>query len=199
MAHTPHPHSGVFDPDQSRRDAIARAYALCGPAATRDELNALALDRSAEVLILVAVHPNTSPHVLEKLSRNWSREVREAVAGNPHTPVPVLEALAEDTYVRMVVSWNPSAPARLVRKIDSCIFWQGWGGAPGGYGPDLVLRLRLCAYVLSRRLVHRGSSVESVVDGSRDCPDLGSCRMARHARHLAAHEDPGAALRDLRN
>lgn len=95
---------------------------------------------------LLAQHPQTPPHLLERfltdddgrvrgaLARNpaipayWllqlaqdgDREVRQWVAAHPHTPPSILEQLACDEYeeVRKAAAQNPSAPRRVLELFE---------------------------------------------------------------------------------
>jgi len=95
---------------------------------------------------LVAQHPQTPPHLLERfltdddwrvrgaaarnpalpthwleqLAQDGDREVRQWVAINPHTPSLVLERLVCDEYkeVRQAVAENPSAPRRVLELFE---------------------------------------------------------------------------------
>lgn len=95
---------------------------------------------------LVAQHPQTPPHLLERfltdddwrvrgaaarnpalpahwleqLAQDGDREVRQWVATNPHTPSSVLERLVCDEYeeVRKAAAENPSAPQRVLALFE---------------------------------------------------------------------------------
>jgi len=64
----------------------------------------------------VALNPNTSPEILERLANDTDFWVRSSVAGNPNTPPETLERLAndEDYAVRWHVERNPNTPQYIL-------------------------------------------------------------------------------------
>lgn len=134
------------DVDRSVRQGVAR-----NSAAPPALLARLATDRTADVRQLVARHA-AAPHVLERLARDPSRDVRFTVARNPRTPPAALERLASDPEraVRQALVRNPATqPALLVRlaadahpKVRAAVarrsgatFAQGAQPAPGAHTP----------------------------------------------------------------
>ena len=67
----------------------------------------------------LARDPQSSPELLEALSRDEADVVRWEVAKNPSTPLHVLEELAyhDDEFVRTGVALNPSAPPHLLEVL----------------------------------------------------------------------------------
>ncbi len=146
----------IFDEDEAvRRAARLHPRTPAETAKLLDRLEAqLPVEAPFETLAqghywlrqLVAQHPQTPPHLLERLltdddwrvrgaaARNpalpahWleqlaqdgDREVRQWVAANPRTPSAVLERLAGDEYeeVRRAAAENPSAPRRVLELFE---------------------------------------------------------------------------------
>jgi 3-methyladenine DNA glycosylase AlkC len=69
---------------------------------------------------------NTSLDVLEKLSKDKDRWVREGVALNTSTPISILEKLStdEDWYVRRGVAINSSTPIKILEKLSKDKNWK---------------------------------------------------------------------------
>ncbi|MCX7782167.1 MAG: hypothetical protein N2318_00810, partial [Meiothermus sp.] len=68
----------------------------------------------------VARNPALPPHWLEQLAQDGDREVRQWVATNPHTPSSLLEQLVGDAYeeVRRAAAENPCAPQRVLALFE---------------------------------------------------------------------------------
>ena len=84
-------------------------------------LNELELSRhkSYEIRKLVASHPNTPSHTLERLCKDDTSHIRTKVAENPNTSNQTLEKLYQDSeyFVRAGVAKNPNTPPHLLEKI----------------------------------------------------------------------------------
>ncbi|GGA06788.1 hypothetical protein [Okeania sp. KiyG1] len=84
-------------------------------------LNELELShhKSYEIRRLVASHPNTPSHILERLCKDNNSNIRIKVAENPNTSSQTLEKLYKDSeyLVRAGVAKNPNTPPHLLEKI----------------------------------------------------------------------------------
>jgi hypothetical protein len=83
----------------------------------RDLLDRLSVEIDLNKYPEFAQHPLLDEILLERLSRNENKKVREYIALRPDTPISVLEVLADDpesTVVRRVLE-NPLTPQAILR------------------------------------------------------------------------------------
>lgn len=87
-------------------------------------INKIATDALKEDLqerdaLLFAQDPNTSPKILEKLSKDNDFTIRRAVALNPSTPMFVVEKMVNDDneYVRAIISLRRDIPISILEKL----------------------------------------------------------------------------------
>ncbi|HEY1015120.1 MAG TPA: hypothetical protein VGE07_20615, partial [Herpetosiphonaceae bacterium] len=68
---------------------------------------------------LAAVHPNTPPALLTRLSGHSSGRIRRLVATNPKLPPGAMPRLAsdKDRHVRLAVARNPNAPGPVLARL----------------------------------------------------------------------------------
>ena len=77
-------------------DCTTRIYAANNKYLPEDALNNMRTDVSAEIRVLVAQSPKTTPETLKYLSEDSNFRVRRAVAENENTPIEILQNMADN-------------------------------------------------------------------------------------------------------
>jgi hypothetical protein len=87
------------------------------------DFEACALDSNEKIRCMVARRHDAPVTLLNRLSTDKSRHVRQLLAKNPWTPTAALELLAKEPYdawIRFSVAGNPSTPmTTLIRLLES--------------------------------------------------------------------------------
>ncbi|MEU0026097.1 PE-PGRS family protein [Streptomyces sp. NPDC006335] len=117
-------------PNFPRRDLVRyaddpnprmRRLALDDPESTPELVERLSRDRSAEVRYRAATDPRLSPAAAARLTEDPHEHIRNAAAEHPHLPAKLLTRLLRDPGTAEAAARNPGLPVDVMRRMAARI------------------------------------------------------------------------------